>query len=161
MLLLHKFISPKQITIFAALSFITILTVGCKYEQGPLFSFLKEEDRLARGWKFSKVTLNKVSITNGSYDSLAYTGSYIGFSKEPTRFTYSISDLHYKHKGTFVYSGEWSLENDKKILTLKYDDTSIVKESYTILQFTENNLNLSKTDLNGDNIEYNLVPGVK
>ena len=152
--------NKKQILQILALALVVVLAASCKYEQGPLFSFLKEEERLSRGWKFSKVTLNKVSITNGSYDSLAYTGSYVGFAKEG-RFTYSSVDLRARHKGTFIYNGAWSLENDKKILSLKYDDTTRVVENYTILQFTENNLNLSKTDLNGDIIEYNLVPGVK
>ena len=149
----------KQILQITALAFVVVFSAGCKYELGPFISFLTEEDRISRSWKFDKVLHNKVLVTTGSYDSIAYVSSFIGFDKGG-RFSFLASDLHAATKGLTLYDGNWSFQDDKKNIQLTYDNTARGQAKFQIFQLTQSNVSL-RLDESGNITEYYLIPGTK
>lgn len=143
-----------QLLLVGVFAFV-FLFAGCKYELGPIISFVSEETRIGRGWKFSKVYHNKVLVTNGSADSVVYTTSLLGFDTKG-RFSFLVSDLRVGHKGNTLYNGNWAFDNDKKDLVLKYDNDGRPTKTYRIFKLTEADLNL-RLDEAGDVTEYYLV----
>jgi hypothetical protein len=151
--------SKIQVLSRISLLAIVLFASACKYELGPFISFLTEEARISRSWKFEKVLHNKVQVTTGSYDSVAYVTSFLGFDKNG-RFSLLEADLHFGRRGSTLYDGGWEFEDDKKNLILNYDNASKGTKKYRILQLTEKNLSF-KSDENGNVTEYFLIPNIK
>jgi hypothetical protein len=148
--------SKKNILYSISILALALFSYGCKYELGPIFSFVSEEVRISRGWKFDKVLHNKVLATNGSADSIAYVSSFIGFDKGG-RFSFLLSDIHKGHAGIFLYDGNWSFEDEKKNLVLNYDDTAKLDQKFRIMQLTDKLLTFRLNE-GGNVTEYYLSP---
>jgi hypothetical protein len=123
--------------LFLLVTLCGFFTSGCLYEQGPFISIYSPEYRIAYRWQFDRVTFNNLDVTlANNRDSINYGLSYLSFDKSG-RFAFLINDLNPTHKGNFVYTGDWSFEDEKRNLKMVYDNDVYPTHTFKILKLTE------------------------
>jgi len=100
-----------------------------KYEDGPAISFRSTTSRLTNHWKFSKVTLNSVDITN------QFSG-YEWEIREDGIINVSVNSVQTK-------TGTWQIDKDKLVFNYSNGDVDL----FTIKRLTKNEMTVFVFDV--------------
>ena len=128
---------------------------SCKYEEGPLISFVPKEERVANTWIVSR------AVVNGEVQSSLDDFEYITFTK-------GGSNVEFKRKIIgipYTLIGTWAFNDDETVIIMDLvDQTTGLLEfdfEWTIRKLKENELFVSYTEVeSGATIGYEieLVP---
>ena len=100
-----------------------------KYEDGPAISFRSTTSRLTNHWKFSKVTLNSVDITN------QFSG-YEWEIREDGIINVSVNSVQTK-------TGTWQIDKEKLVFNYSNGDVDL----FTIKRLTKNEMTVFVFDV--------------
>jgi len=128
------------------LSFIVLLFVltSCYYEDGPFYSLRTRKQRLAQTWRYDRVRINNLDITNNFAD---YT---LTFTKENDVTWHTLSKDDSGIDSIYISSGRWEFDapNYRKLDLFFIDSTThqMSGQSWEIHRLTKKQLWLySKT----------------
>lgn len=131
----------KKIQLFLLLAVLAMGMSACKYDEGPLISFVPKTERIANTWVVNEANINGTSKS-----------SIDGF-KEITFFKEGNCQIVYTILSTDVaYGGTWTLSDDKSYIRINTTDDLTHLFSYandwTILHLKEDALKVSYSESN-------------
>jgi len=134
-------------------SIITVLLCCCigvftsckKYEDGPLISFSKPENRIRGIWELSSVYRNgEKTVTELPSEVESPDGTWELYKTGTVLITY------YSGNSILKGSGSWQFEDKKKILDITFTSRyAVVSRHYVILRLTHKEMKLQYIDADG------------
>lgn len=129
----------------AMLLLMLALTVlpGCYYDDGPFLSFRSTKGRIANQWAFSYAERLGTDVT------AEYSDALLQLSKDGG-LVFDLGD------GT-IYTGDWTLSFDRKLLTLVYaDQNDAFEEVFVIMRLKDDQMWLQQEI--GEQMRWELIP---
>lgn len=149
-----KFVVMRKGPVILFVVVISMVFTACFYPEGPVISLAPKKQRLVNKWKFKKVTLNNLDITD------RHGNLFIDLKADQDvvkQFIYPDSSLD----SVVEHNGRWEFDMQSKlVLNLFLVDSTTLEtsaEKWLILKLKEDELWLQFRTLT-DIVSYELVP---
>lgn len=138
----------RKIKLLSLVLFLFVAATGCKYEEGPLISFIPKTERITNTWKVSSATIDGVADDLASYKTLTF------YKEGGFKAIFEIASIE------FAYNGTWAFNDDKSgidiVSTEELLGLTSYDRSYTILHLKEDELHVTWTEDSGNDL-YDVV----
>lgn len=129
----------KNIRILSLFVLLALGMTACKYDEGPLVSFVSRKERVANTW-----VVNTANINGTDQSEISGFKKIIFFSEGACQIFYTTVF------GDLAYSGTWAFSEDQSSIHLDLDDDLTHLATYvndwTILRLKDKELKVSYTE---------------
>ncbi len=119
------------------------VTSSCRYEEGPIFSFTKVENRIRGIWQIVEIQKNGITTYEPASNE-EQIDSRLEFYQSRNFIIHYIDGLNLRNG-----DGTWEFDDKKRNLIVNYKGKkNTISRIYKIIKFKNNELKLSFTDAN-------------